>query len=58
MDLDPAVAGWFQCTAYNTAGSIATRARVVVDTPPPTQQTEGGAPRIVLPAHTRVIQPE
>ncbi len=39
--LAPRDAGWYQCTAQNTVGSVATRARLTVETPhrpPPTAQ--------------------
>ena len=59
--LDPPQAGWYQCTAYNTAGSCATRARVVVDQPPQQQLSsqDGGQPaRLHFPQPTRIIEPE
>ena len=53
----PAVGGWYQLTAYNTAGSITTQARVVVETPP--EEASGrGEPRLTLPTPSRVIEPE
>ena len=52
--------GWYQCTAYNTSGSTATRARVQVDVPArdmtQTQTTSGV--KLNIPHTGRVIQPE
>ena len=52
--------GWYQCTAYNTSGSTATRARVQVDVPArdmtQTQATSGV--KLNIPHTGRVIQPE
>ena len=53
----PPLGGWYQLTAYNTAGSITTQARVVVKTPP--EEAGGrGEPRLILPTPSRVIEPE
>lgn len=53
----PAMAGWYQLTAYNTAGSISSQARVVVEVPP-AEPSGRGEPRLILPTPTRVIEPE
>ncbi len=58
VELCPASSGWYQCTAYNTAGSCATRARVVVDPPPIPPMGVAQQPKIILPAHSRTILPE
>ena len=53
----PPLGGWYQLTAYNTAGSVTTQARVVVETPP--EEAGGrGEPRLILPTPSRVIEPE
>lgn len=50
-------AGWYQCTAQNTAGSTATRARLnVIRKPRPEDFPEDR--RLRLPKPTRVIEPE
>ena len=53
----PALAGWYQLTAYSTAGSITAQARVVVE-PVAGQEEEEGTRGLVLPSPTRVIEPE
>ena len=49
--------GWYQCTAYNSAGSCATRARVMVDVPPdlPVQKEPV---KLNIPYPPRIIEPE
>jgi len=55
--VSPSDAGWYQCTAQNTAGSTATRARLnVVRKPRPEDFPEDK--RLRLPKPTRVIEPE
>lgn len=54
----PALGGWYQLTAYNTAGSITTQARVIVETPPSEEASGRGEPRLILPTPSRVIEPE
>lgn len=55
--VSPADAGWYQCTAQNTAGSTATRARLnVIRRPRPEDFAEDR--RLRLPKPTRVIEPE
>ena len=54
----PALGGWYKLTAYNTAGSITTQARVVVETPPSEEASGRGEPRLILPTPSRVIEPE
>lgn len=49
-------AGWYQCTAQNTAGSTATRARLNVIRKPREDLSEDR--RLRLPKPTRVIEPE
>ncbi|XP_050422457.1 titin isoform X5 [Adelges cooleyi] len=52
----PADAGWYQCTAQNTAGSTATRARLnVIRKPEPSDYEDK---RLRFPKPTRVIEPE
>ena len=50
--------GWYQLTAYNTAGSITTQARVIVETPLSEEASGRGEPRLILPTPSRVIEPE
>ena len=50
-----ATAGWYQLTAFNTAGSSSCQARVVVETLP---GETAPAPRLILPTHSRVIEPQ
>ena len=48
--------GWYQCAAQNAAGTAVTRARIAVNpTPTPPRQP---APRLELPAPTKIIEPE
>lgn len=55
--VSPTDAGWYQCTAQNTAGSTATRARLnVIRKPRPEDFPEDR--RLRLPKPTRVIEPE
>lgn len=55
--VSPTDAGWYQCTAQNTAGSTATRARLnVIRKPRPQDFPEDR--RLRLPKPTRVIEPE
>ena len=53
----PATAGWYQCTAYNSAGSCATRARVIVDLQPEKPKEKANLP-LNLPYPSRIIEPE
>ncbi|XP_018397088.1 PREDICTED: titin [Cyphomyrmex costatus] len=48
-------AAWYQCTAQNIAGSTATRARLIVETP---KGTTPEPRRLNLPRPTKVIEPE
>ena len=49
--------GWYQCTAYNAAGSSATRARVTVDMLPEEPKLKT-IPQLNLPYPSRIIEPE
>ncbi len=48
--------GWYQCTAFNAAGSAITRARVAVQAPP--EPPPAQVPRLDLPRPGRIIEPE
>ncbi len=48
--------GWYQCTAFNAAGSATTRARMAVQVPREEPQPQQ-PPKLDLP-RGRVIQPE
>ena len=53
----PATSGWYQCTAYNAAGSCATRARVIVDVQPEKPKEKTNL-QLNLPYPSRIIEPE
>ncbi len=52
----PEADGWYQCTAFNAAGSATTRARVAVDVPRE-EPRPPQPPKLDLP-RGRVIEPE
>jgi len=49
--------GWYQCTAFNCAGTATTRARVQVEKPPE-PEPKPPATRLDIPRTGRVIEPE
>ena len=49
--------GWYQCTAYNTAGSCATRARISVEVPPDLPKAREIL-KLNIPYPPRIIEPE
>ena len=50
--------GWYQCTAFNTAGSCTTRARVTVNQQSPNPTPKPAGPNYILPTTSRTILPE
>lgn len=50
--------GWYQCTAYNQAGSSATRARFLVEVPAKEPPPAVPAVKLNIPHTGRVILPE
>jgi hypothetical protein len=49
--------GWYQCTAFNAAGSSISRARVAVDLPPEPAPAPP-MPKLDIPRTGRIIEPE